>query len=246
MHYVRKGMGEPLVLIHGFLGTHRMFEKVIDTLAKTFDVIAIDLPGHGKSPVSKDIQTVYDYAKEIVAFLQALDIDKATWIGHSLGGYIVYAATDRYSQHLTSAAAVYSTPEADDSVTKRQRAISIQKIQKNGIAAFSEERIPSYFADDANPEDVRFATELAKETSVGGAIRAIGAMRDRPDQTEVLSGVQLPFFILRGTKDQWDGNFHIAKPSKFVRFAETNTSHMGMLDNPTEFIEVLQEFLKGT
>ena len=47
LHYTRQGTGAPLVLIHGFLGSTAIFDRVIGPLSQSFDVIAVDLPGHG-------------------------------------------------------------------------------------------------------------------------------------------------------------------------------------------------------
>ena len=51
LNYERRGNGEPLLLLHG-TGSHlQVWDPVMDMLARVYDVIAIDLPGHGKSPL---------------------------------------------------------------------------------------------------------------------------------------------------------------------------------------------------
>ncbi|WP_100333532.1 alpha/beta fold hydrolase [Bacillus alkalisoli] len=243
LHYIRKGSGEPLVLIHGFLGTHEDYNKVIDKLAETNDVIAIDLPGHGKSKLPDTVHTVYNYAEEILKLLHHLNIPKATWIGQSFGGYITYAAADKYKQHLFRAAAVYSTPASDDTETKKTRELNIKVIKIEGIPSFAEARIQSYFCEQGNINDIQTAIQLAKQTSKEGAIRALISMRDRPNQTILLDTLDIPFLIIRGTRDNWDGEFKTSNPSNYVTIRDTETSHMGMLDNPNEFLDVINKWL---
>ena len=50
LHFVRRGTGRPLLLIHGIGGSWRSWNTILDTLAAERDVIAVDLPGHGETP----------------------------------------------------------------------------------------------------------------------------------------------------------------------------------------------------
>lgn len=247
LYFQRKGIGEPLVLIHGFLGTHRIFDKIMEELSLNYDVIAVDLPGHGKSqPLEANIHNVYHYAEKIIQLLHLLGVERATWIGHSFGGYITYAAVEKYRSNITKAVAVYSTPAEDDELSKVEHAKNMDVIKQIGIKAFADSRIPRYFSMDANEEDIHFAMVLGEQASEEGAIRALEAMRDRPDQTQMLDTVDIPLQIIKGTKDPWDGKFKLSNPSSYVTVAETDTSHMGMLDDPDQFLNVLQNWLKTT
>ncbi|MDX5476198.1 MAG: alpha/beta hydrolase [Bacillaceae bacterium] len=245
LHYIRKGSGESLVLIHGFLGTHKVYHKVIDKLAETHDVIAIDLPGHGESKLPDNVHSVYQYAETIIQLLQHIQIPKATWIGHSFGGYITYAAADKYKEHLVRGAAVYATPASDDTKTQKIRDLNIKAINKVGVPVFADARVPTYFCERGKIEDINYAVHLAEKTSKEGAIRATMAMRDRPNQTLLLDTLDFPFLIVRGTRDSWDGEFKTSNPSPFVTISDTETSHMGMLDNPEQFLTVLNKWLSS-
>ncbi|WP_223702382.1 alpha/beta fold hydrolase [Sutcliffiella deserti] len=246
LHFQRKGKGEPLVLLHGFLGTHHIYDRVLAKLERSYDVITVDLPGHGGSPLDPDVHTVYHYAEKIIRLLQSLHINKSTWVGHSFGGYITYAAMKKYRQHLLRAAVVYASPTGDDQKKKENREKNALVIKEEGIDAFAEARIPTYFSEEGHPDDVSFAIKHAKETSEEGAIKALYAMRNRPDVVQLLDIIDIPLLILRGTKDQWDGEFKTNSPSSFVTFADTETSHMGMLDDPDQFLVALEKWLKET
>jgi pimeloyl-ACP methyl ester carboxylesterase len=85
-HYLEKGTGEPVILIHGYFYNSCMWEKNIDVLSEKFRVFAIDLWGFGYS-TREPLDYGYPlYEKQICAFMDALGIEKATLIGQSMGG----------------------------------------------------------------------------------------------------------------------------------------------------------------
>ncbi len=94
VHYLEKGEGKPIILIHGFLYHTVMWKKNIDDLAKDFKVYAVDLWGWGYSERLKEDEYSFErYGKQIVGFMDALKIDKASLVGQSMGGGIsVYVA----------------------------------------------------------------------------------------------------------------------------------------------------------
>lgn len=94
VHYVEAGNGPPIILIHGFLYHTVMWKKNIDALAEKFKVYAIDLWGWGYSERLKEREYSFErYGKQIVGFMDALNIKKATLAGQSMGGGIsVYVA----------------------------------------------------------------------------------------------------------------------------------------------------------
>lgn len=84
----RIGSGEPLVLLHGFGSTRDDFTALIPLLAEHFDVISIDLPGHGSSPMIDPPPTVAALAGSVAADLDAHGVDRVHLLGNSLGGRV--------------------------------------------------------------------------------------------------------------------------------------------------------------
>jgi pimeloyl-ACP methyl ester carboxylesterase len=91
--YRRAGGGDPVVLVHGFLAHSFVWEGVLQRLAPRYDVTAIDLLGCGGSdkPVDVDLG-VAAHAARLLAFLDALGIERAHLVGHGLGGAMVLLA----------------------------------------------------------------------------------------------------------------------------------------------------------
>lgn len=94
LHTVEQGSGEPIVFIHGMGTGARSWKAVSDLLADRYHTVAVDLLGHGDSPVPDD-RSLYtrDHAlghlDEILAELDS----PAILVGHSLGGYLALAHT---------------------------------------------------------------------------------------------------------------------------------------------------------
>jgi pimeloyl-ACP methyl ester carboxylesterase len=88
IHYVEAGAGEPVVLIHGLGASTFCFRHTLPALATRFHAIALDLPGYGYSTRDAPDHSVTAQAGYVLGFLDALGIEKAALIGHSLGGAI--------------------------------------------------------------------------------------------------------------------------------------------------------------
>jgi pimeloyl-ACP methyl ester carboxylesterase len=85
-HYIEKGSGEPVILLHGFFFDMNMWHKNIDALAERFKVYAIDLWGFGYS-TRQPLDYGYPlYSRQLLRFMDALGIQRASLIGQSMGG----------------------------------------------------------------------------------------------------------------------------------------------------------------
>lgn len=101
VHYIEKGNGKPIILIHGFLYHTVMWEKNIDALAGKFKVYAIDLWGWGYSERLKKMEYSFEfYGKQVLGFMDALNIKRASLVGQSMGGSISVYVAANYPQRV--------------------------------------------------------------------------------------------------------------------------------------------------
>jgi pimeloyl-ACP methyl ester carboxylesterase len=90
LHYITKGEGEPLIMIHGFSSSLHTFSHLIDPLSKKYKVYALDLKGFGDSPKPRDDRySIYDQMLLVKSFMKEHHISNPIMIGHSLGGGVV-------------------------------------------------------------------------------------------------------------------------------------------------------------
>lgn len=241
LHYKREGAGEVVVLIHGFLGSTSIFDKIFETLTKQFDVLAIDLPGHGKSEIPDGDYTMYRYAEDILDVLNHEQVEEAYWIGHSMGGYITLAALEKQYTNIEKAVLLYSsdapdTPEAIEKRTKQQH-----EIAESGVGAFVDGIIHNFLAPDAKTEDILFAKEVGYEAKEEGLIAALGAMKSRPNQRDLIDTINTPILVIEGEQDGAVTPIQTSNPN--ITKVITNTGHLGMLeDSQTVLREIIQFF----
>lgn len=89
LRYQKSGDGPPLVLLHTIRTQLEYFRAVVPLLAKKFTVYAVDLPGHGLSPVDTSAQYDEPYLRRaVIGFLKRLDLRELTIVGESIGAVI--------------------------------------------------------------------------------------------------------------------------------------------------------------
>src|SRR5690349_3201242 len=91
MHYAEQGepRGEPIILLHGISDSWFSFSRVLTPLAREAHVYALDLRGHGKTDKPDGGYGMRDLATDVIAFMDAKGIAKATLIGHSMSGFVI-------------------------------------------------------------------------------------------------------------------------------------------------------------
>ena len=105
---------------------------------------------------------IYHYADFIQDFLDELEIEKVTMVGHSLGGYITLAFAESYSNRLNGFSLVHSTAYPDSSEAKEGRVSSAYKIDEEGMEVFIDGLVPKLFAPN-HVENHQKAIEEAKK-----------------------------------------------------------------------------------
>jgi len=86
--YQIKGEGKPLILLHGGFGSVEMFGPNVDLLAKTNQVIGVDLQSHGRSLAADRPMRFETMADDIAALIRSLGLERAAIMGFSLGGAV--------------------------------------------------------------------------------------------------------------------------------------------------------------
>ncbi len=99
-YYIEKGTGTPLILLHGNGENSEYFDNQIETLSSEYRVIAVDTRGHGKTPRGTAAFTIRQFAKDLLAFLEALKIEKACILGFSDGANIAMCFAAAYPDRV--------------------------------------------------------------------------------------------------------------------------------------------------
>jgi len=106
--YRMAGSGPPVVLVHGMLNNSRHWEAVAARLSDRYTVIAPDLLGHGESAAPRGDYSLGAHAASIRDLLAAIGIDRATFVGHSLGGGVAMQFFYQFPQRTQRLALISS------------------------------------------------------------------------------------------------------------------------------------------
>ncbi|QGN07670.1 alpha/beta hydrolase [Halorhabdus sp. CBA1104] len=107
LHYVRTGTdGPPLVIAHGAFDDALCREPLIAALSGEYDVIAYDGRGHGRSSAPQSGYAMADRVADLVGLLDALEIETATLVGHSMGGDTVAATAGTHPDRVRALALI--------------------------------------------------------------------------------------------------------------------------------------------
>lgn len=87
-HYVSKGEGPPIVLVHGLGGSLDVWHGVTELLALHHHVVALDLRGHGRTGAGRAQFSIKTWSQDVGALMTALELPAATVVGHSMGTLI--------------------------------------------------------------------------------------------------------------------------------------------------------------
>ena len=93
--YIDEGEGDVIVLLQGWGTTASVYKTIINMLTPKYRVIAPDFPGFGRSTESSFPYSAEDYSDFVLAFLEKLDISKASFLGHSHGGRVIIELASR-------------------------------------------------------------------------------------------------------------------------------------------------------
>src|SRR3954468_19994428 len=100
LSYEEKGTGIPLVLVHGFPFDHTIWRQQQDDVSDTARVLAVDLPGFGKSPLPPPQPALDDYVEALRRSADRLGLGRFVLVGHSMGGYVALNFVRHYGDRL--------------------------------------------------------------------------------------------------------------------------------------------------
>ena len=162
-HYNVAGAGEPLVMLHGFTGCTENWRDVMRRLATKWRVIAIDLPGHGKTEAPRDVAhyRMPVVAHQISEFITTVAGKPAHVLGYSMGGRLALSVALNHpgcvqGLILESASPGLATDDERLARTASDEALA-QRIERDGIQKFVDEweRLPLFASQLARAEEAR-------------------------------------------------------------------------------------------
>jgi len=182
------------------------------------------------------LESMDDYARFAVSQLDARGIEKATFAGLSMGGYICFAALRLFPERISGLILIDTRETPDTEEARKGRFDNIAKVEQHGVAAVADAMLPKMVTSEALKPAVREIMMSASPEFVKAALRAIA---NRPDSSSLLPSIRVPATILVGEEDT------ITPPSDAERMAKAipgarlvriaNAAHLSNYEQPEAF-----------
>lgn len=248
-----------LVLVHGFLASHREFERITEELAERFHVIAPDLPGFGESEKPNPAKYAYGieaHAEAIADLIAAFGVGRASVLGHSMGGAIALTLAadhpEMVQRLVLEDALCYPFP-----LSFKAKLPLIPVI--GGVAfkqLYGRTLFRSYFRDvmygpgvEAPLERIDWHYDVFNSPSARESAYAV--MRAVLDTRPVIARVTritAPALVVWGRDDRLLPVAHASRLAREIPNAKLeimDTGHSPHEEKPRELIALLTEFLEG-
>ncbi|GAB4207792.1 MAG: alpha/beta fold hydrolase [Roseiflexaceae bacterium] len=247
MHYHEAGEGAPLLLVHAFPLGGAMWQPQLDALSGLGHVIAPDLRGFGQTPLGETPAALEQYADDLAALLDELDIAQTALGGLSMGGYIAFAFLRKYRARVTALLLADTRAGPDSEEGRQGRERNAQLAEREGAGPIAEQMLPRLLAPHA-PEELREHVRSIITVNQGAGIAAaLRAMAARPDSSLLLPTIDIPTLVLVGAEDALtppeearDIHASIAN-SRLVEIPAA--AHLSNLERPDAFNAAVREWM---
>ncbi len=219
LHYTDEGNGFPIIMIHGFGGSHRNFNKISELLKNKFRVVRLDLPGFGMSdmPKEKDLNPPEIYRDYLRFIVDTLNLDSYYVMGNSMGGWVAWQMAVESPQKVKGLVLLGSAGYEMDKI--KAKAVSwlqfpfvVRALERGMPLMASEDAGVRCYANDSliNPVEVQANNDFWNREGNLQAAFAVANSDVMPD-TLGLKNIICPTLIVWGKEDEIIPSYHAEK-----------------------------------
>lgn len=250
VRYADVGKGRVVVLLHGFLESLEVWfgNNFAQDFAKKFRVIAIDLPGHGKTECIGYVHRMERMAAVVKGVMDELGLRRYAVVGHSMGGYVALAFAEKYPEHVCGLCLFHSSTYADSAEKKIDRERAIRLVKKSSTK-YTGALIQNLFAL-ANVkyfrDEISWLKRMAAKTKAQGIIASLEGMKIRKNRENVLRYAAFPVLMIAGKRDNViplevsEKQKDLAEDQRYLVLDKCG--HMGFLEVKEKSLKKLKAF----
>jgi pimeloyl-[acyl-carrier protein] methyl ester esterase len=251
-----RGRGPDLVLLHGWGLNLRVWDGLTRELAKSFRVIAVDLPGHGRSPWNSKARTPAEQAWQVHATLASRS-DRYSLLGWSMGGQIAIDLAAAMPGSVERLVLVATTPRFAASedwphgmppATLEKLAIQLRTNYKRTVSEFLELQVRGSTASEKVLAELHASLFSHGEAHPKALVAGLNTLRSS-DLRSMLSVVRAATLVVAGQYDRVTlpaASRALADALPEGRYVEfRRAAHAPFLSHTTEFVALVTEFLRG-
>ena len=238
--------GRVVLVANSLMANGSMWDGNVAALADRYRVLRYDKRGHGASGVSEGPYTISQLADDAVGLLDALKIEKAHFMGLSIGGMIGQQLGARYPERVLSLSLCNTASEMPPRSLWEER-FEIARTQ--GIAGLVDGTIKRWFTAafiERAPQEIEKVRQMILGTNLDGYIACGSAVRDMAQSTMLLK-IKAPTLVLSGrddpacTVDQGTVLHRLIDNSKMVIIEQA--AHLSNIEQPEIFNRTVRQFI---
>ena len=246
-----QGQGEVILFIHGFPLDHTMWRNQIEEFSSTHRVLAIDLPGFGKSAASSHEMTIIGFADQLLAFLDEIGVTKkVTLCGLSMGGSIAMQFALRHPHRLSQLILCDCRAAADSVEAQKMRHDLADRVLREGPECVAQAMPARLFAAstlEQQPEVVQSIQAVIRSTAAASVAGGSRALANREDVVSRLGEIAVPTLVIVGSEDvisTVEEMRQIAQRLPQATLIEiSGVGHMAPLESPTAVNSAIRTWL---
>lgn len=222
---------ETIVFGHGFLMTHRMWDRQVEAFRDRYRCITFDWRGQGWSEVTAVGYSVKALTEDLLRLLDALDVGPFHYVGLSMGGFVGFRLLLRNPAHLLSAALLDTQAGAEEPAAWLRYRAMLFIARYFGYGPLIDRVLPLLFGpaflnDPAHAQAIeRWKSIIMSNDRVGIYRAGHGIFADRPDLLPQLGAIRTPTLLLTGADD-------VPTPVEKARLAHERLPHSELLVIP--------------
>jgi len=260
LHYDTAGSKEnaPLILLHGFMGSSKDWAKVMDALSADYFCVAVDLPGHGKTPPLDDAQhyTLEGAGKMVIETLDQLQIKKCVLLGYSMGGRTALGLALSHPQYFSKVILESATPGIPDAADRAARRAADEKLAEKLKTVPLEKfladwyEMPLFATLREQPQVLKEVVKRRSDNSSEELARSLRNMGTGSQDSywDRLPELQTELLILTGERDEkFKGIAEkmIGRSPKVSHQNITGAGHNIHLEAPGEYVRAIRESIEA-
>jgi len=230
-----------VVVLHGWGASLETVSPMVQCLAQSRTVFAVDLPGFGKTSQPAGVWGVFDYASWVISFLNTIGCSRADLIGHSFGGSIAIVLAAQYPQRVNRLILVNSAGIRADKSRAHGLRVRLFKALRTSLQMIP---VPSW---RQKARDSLYAILGSADYKAAGAMRATFVRVVNEDLSGLLPYVQAPTLIIWGEHDRdvpaSHGQFMAQKIPNAQLHVLPGAGHYSYLDRLPQFCRLARDFL---
>lgn len=230
-----------LVFVHGLSCDSRYWQKQVPYFAKKYQVITIDLPGHGHSGAGRDVYSMEAFGDDVAVVIENENIRKAILIGHSMGGAIILQAAGEKPEEVIGVIGIDTLHNFEEKVTQEQIDSLVKPLEadfRNNFEKFVRDMFPA----DANQKLVDW---VAIDMVSSDKEIAISCIEDyiNSDTVKMVKKVSCP--IISINSDLWPSNAQANEKycEAYKLYLMTGLGHFIMLEDSDKFNPLLEKVI---